>query len=148
MTSSSYRLHRRGGRTKPGQSVSTRLGRILTSDTDKTHGNDMDDAKQQSVDFYKDPDNQAPAGPGYRRVAPRLTSTVPVRFPAEMIAAVKRLADFDGMTVSSWIRRVIAREIKRREPPVTLTTVTQPGIGINVPDTSSLSSAHAELMAS
>src|ERR1700733_3365897 len=95
------------------------------------------DDMQHAVDFYKDPDNQAPAGPAYRRVAPRLSSTVPVRFPQDMIAAVKRLADVDGMTVSSWIRRLIAKEIKRREPPVTTTTSTGTGVEVGQPQTSS-----------
>jgi predicted DNA binding CopG/RHH family protein len=109
----------------------------------------MDDAQQQSIDFYKDPENQIPAGPAYRRAAPRLSSTVPVRFPQDMIAAVKRLADLDGMTVSSWIRALIAKEIKRRVPPVTLTAATGPENGMQQgsPETSSAGTAHAELIA-
>ncbi len=109
----------------------------------------MNDAQQRSIDFYKDPENQAPAGPAYRRVAPRLSSTVPVRFPQEMIAAVKRFADLDGMTVSSWIRRLVAKEIRRREPPMTVTTVTGPDNGMQQgsPHTSSVGSAHADLIA-
>ena len=79
----------------------------------------MDDAK--ALDYYKDPENQIPAGPAYRRKAERLSSTMPVRFPQEVIAAVKRLAELDGMTVSSWIRHVVAKEIKRRQPAVTVT---------------------------
>lgn len=120
----------------------------MTSNTGKTHGDDMDEAQQRSIDFYKDPDNQMPVGPAHRRNAPRLSSTVPVRFPAEMIAAVKRLADFDGMTVSSWIRRVVAREIRRREPPVTVTTVMYPDNSIQqgAPGTASVGSV--ELIAS
>jgi hypothetical protein len=50
-----------------------------------------------------------------RTTGPVLTSHVPVRFPPEMIEAVKTLADQDGMTVSSWIRQVIRLEIQRRE---------------------------------
>jgi hypothetical protein len=121
----------------------------LTSNTDRTHGDDMDDAQQHSIDFYKDPDNQVPAGPAYRRVGPRLSSTVPVRFPQEMIAAVKRFADLDGMTVSSWIRRLVAKEIKRREPPVTMTAAALPDNGMQQgsPFTGSSGSAHAELIA-
>jgi hypothetical protein len=96
-----------------------------------------EDDMQHAVDFYKDPDNQVPAGPARRRVAPRLTSLVPVRFPQDMIAAAKRLADIDGMTVSSWIRRLVAIEIKRREPPVTSTASPTGGVGLNQPLTSS-----------
>src|SRR5215475_939429 len=90
------------------------------------------DDMRHAVDYYKDPDNQVPAGPAHRRTTPRLTSLLPIRFPEEMIAAAKRLADIDGMTVSSWIRRLVAKEIKRREPPVTATAVSWSGIEVKV----------------
>ena len=51
---------------------------------------------------------------GQRRTKPVLTTHVPVRFTPETIAAVKALADEDGRTVSSWIRRIIDLEIQRR----------------------------------
>jgi hypothetical protein len=47
------------------------------------------------------------------------TAMTPVRFTPEMISAVKRFASADGVTVSAWIRGVIAREIQRRQPPAT-----------------------------
>jgi len=37
-----------------------------------------------------------------------------VRFPAETIEQVKRLADADGMTVSAWIRRAVERAVSQR----------------------------------
>jgi hypothetical protein len=69
--------------------------------------------------FYGDPEHLAVDGPGQRRQRPMKTVMTPVRFAPEMIAAVKRFASEDGMTVSTWIRRVIAREIQRRQPPAT-----------------------------
>jgi hypothetical protein len=73
---------------------------------------------------YEDPENLTPAGPARRvRSQPSragLGKHVPVRFSAELIAAVKRLADMDGTTVSTWIRTVVGREVERRRPrPVT-----------------------------
>lgn len=64
-------------------------------------------------DFYADPANQQPMGPARRRTAPRrpLTGHVPVRFDDTTIAAVKERAEADGMTVSAWIRRLVAREL-------------------------------------
>ena len=73
-------------------------------------------------DFYGNPDNLLPVGPAHRRQRPIMSGMVPVRFPEDMIAAVKRFASQDGMTVSTWIRRLVAKEIKRREPPATTTT--------------------------
>lgn len=67
--------------------------------------------------FYENPDNLVAAGPGHRPVrrhAARLSGTVPVRFSQEAIAAVKQFSDADGMTVSSWVRKVIDQEIAAR----------------------------------
>lgn len=66
-----------------------------------------------AADFYADPANQVPAGAARRRVAPRrpLAGHVPVRFDDTTIAALKERAEGDGMTVSAWIRRVVAREL-------------------------------------
>jgi hypothetical protein len=65
------------------------------------------------AEFYADPANQDPAGPAQRRKAPRrpLTGHVPVRFDDKTIAAVKKRAEGEGMTVSAWIRRLVAREL-------------------------------------
>jgi predicted HicB family RNase H-like nuclease len=47
----------------------------------------------------------------------RLTSYVPVRFPPELIVAVRLLALEDGQSVSSWIRTAVAHELERRTVP-------------------------------
>jgi hypothetical protein len=72
-------------------------------------------------DFYADPEHLLPAGPVRKRKRPIMSEMVPVRFPRDMIAAVKRFASQDGMTVSTWIRRLVAKEIERRQPPATST---------------------------
>jgi hypothetical protein len=76
--------------------------------------------------FYADPENQVPAGQAYRRAGRRLSATVPVRFPQAVIDAVKRLADHDGVTVSSWIRRLVIKEVIRRQPAVVTEPSTRP----------------------
>lgn len=79
----------------------------------------------EAQQYYADPDNQVPAGKAYRRTGRRLSATVPVRFPQAVIDAVKRLADGDGVTVSSWIRRLVINEVVRRQPTV-VTEAIQP----------------------
>lgn len=71
------------------------------------------------AEFYADPANQVPTGPAQRRKAPRrpLTGHVPVRFDDKTIAAVKERAEAEGMTVSAWIRRLVARELSPVETP-------------------------------
>lgn len=66
--------------------------------------------------FYSDPNNQRPGKRAAKRSGPRLTGHVPVRFPEETISRVRALADHDGLTVSSWIRQVVNREVERRLP--------------------------------
>lgn len=70
----------------------------------------------EAQQFYANPENQIPAGQARRRIGARLSGTVPVRFPQAVIDAVKRLADRDGITVSSWIRRLVIEEVMRRQP--------------------------------
>lgn len=102
----------------------TRRVQSLTGAIEKTQGDGMDDKDAQ--EFYADEANQVPAGPAYRRAGRRLSATVPVRFPQAIIDAVKRLADLDGVTVSSWIRNVVAREVMRRQPAPLTTASSQP----------------------
>jgi hypothetical protein len=45
-----------------------------------------------------------------------MSSHVPVRFPADVIAEVKYVANEEHKTVSSWIRDVVERELRRRRP--------------------------------
>jgi hypothetical protein len=47
------------------------------------------------------------------------TAMVPVRFSQETIAAVRRFASQGGVTVSTWIRRLLGKELQRRQPPTT-----------------------------
>jgi predicted DNA-binding protein len=69
----------------------------------------------EAFEHYEDPAKREPApGPPRRRPARPLTQHVPVRFPAETIEQVKRLADADGMTVSAWIRRAVERAVRQR----------------------------------
>jgi hypothetical protein len=71
---------------------------------------------------YEDPDKLNPSrAPGRLRkpAAGSLSTHVPIRFTAVMVAAVKALADQDHVTVSTWVRNLVAREIERRQSPVT-----------------------------
>lgn len=66
--------------------------------------------------YYADPDNRKPASPGRRLGRKALTAHVPIRFRPEIIAEVKRIAEEDRKTVSSWIRDVVEAEVERRRP--------------------------------
>lgn len=90
-------------------------------------------------DFYADPEHLAPAGPARRRQRPVMSGMVPVRFPQDMIAVVKRFAGQDGMTVSTWIRHLVAKEIERRLPPQTVTASAEP-IGVRIQGSPAVSS--------
>lgn len=67
-------------------------------------------------EHYADPANrEAAQGPGVRpRKRPSLSAQVPIRFTPETIEAVGRVAAYDGMSVSSWIRRAVELELRRR----------------------------------
>jgi predicted DNA binding CopG/RHH family protein len=43
-----------------------------------------------------------------------LTQHVPVRFPAETIRRIKGIADAEGVTVSTWIRRAVDEKLRRQ----------------------------------
>jgi hypothetical protein len=77
----------------------------------------MDD--KEAAEFYANPENLRPAGKGRQRSGGTLSSHVPVRFSPSLIAAVKRLADLDGVTISTWIRNLVTREVERRATPIT-----------------------------
>ena len=73
----------------------------------------MSDA--EAFEHYDDPARREPAPGAPRRRSERpLTQHVPVRFPAETIEQVRRLAEADGMTVSAWIRRAVERTLRQR----------------------------------
>jgi hypothetical protein len=74
---------------------------------------------KDELEFYKDPENLRPDGSPGRRTGPRLTAHVPVRFAPETIAAVRRLAAREHLSVSNWIRRAVSRDLERLAPPRT-----------------------------
>ena len=66
--------------------------------------------------------NQVPAGPPRRLGRRALTSHIPVRFRPEVITEVRKYADEDRKSVSTWIRDLVEREVERRRllnPPQT-----------------------------
>jgi hypothetical protein len=71
-----------------------------------------------AAEHYSNPENRKPTGPPRARAgqARLLTSHVPIRFRPQTIAKAKAIAERDGMTVSSWIRGVVEREVERRIP--------------------------------
>ncbi len=72
----------------------------------------MSDA--DAFEHYDDPANREP-GPGAprRRADRTLRRHVPVRFAAETIEEIRRVAEADGLTVSAWIRRAVDRALRR-----------------------------------
>lgn len=62
----------------------------------------------EEYEFYARPENQQPQGPARRR----LTATVPVRFPADLLQQVRTAAAAENCSVSSWIRRVVEQELR------------------------------------
>ena len=69
----------------------------------------MDD--REALEFCRDPAHLEPAGPALRRKGPRKTAMAAVRFDPAVIDAARRLAEGSEMTVSSWIRKLVAAEI-------------------------------------
>ncbi|MGH9116777.1 MAG: YlcI/YnfO family protein [Acidimicrobiales bacterium] len=67
---------------------------------------------QEAAEFYAEPANQRL---GTRVISRRaLSSSIPVRFPPDVVDAVKALAGADGLTVSEWIRRAVADALAAR----------------------------------
>jgi predicted HicB family RNase H-like nuclease len=62
---------------------------------------------RRRVRVLRPPENQEPQGPGRRR----LTATVPVRFPPELLDEVRAAAAADDRSVSSWICRAVEHEL-------------------------------------
>jgi hypothetical protein len=67
--------------------------------------------REEEHAFYAKPENQVPEGPARRRRS-NLTEMVPVRFPPETIDEVRRRADADDRSVSSWIRLAVEHELR------------------------------------
>jgi hypothetical protein len=72
--------------------------------------------EEEAYEFYKNPDNLTTTGRVYEVPKSVLSRHVPIRFRPQTIAKAKAIAQRDGMTVSSWIRGVIEREVERRMP--------------------------------
>jgi hypothetical protein len=72
------------------------------------------EAREEDYEFYAKPKNQEPRGPGLRRKRSKLTEMVPVRFPPETLQEVRRHAEADDRSVSSWIRRAVEHELDRQ----------------------------------
>lgn len=70
---------------------------------------------EREYELYQDPDHQRPQGPGRRRKG-KLTEIVPVRFPEEVLDAVREKADAEDRSVSSWIRRAVEHELDQERP--------------------------------
>ncbi len=68
---------------------------------------------EQEYDFYAQPENQQPQGPPRRRRKARLSEVVPVRFPPDLLEEIRRRAEDDDRSLSSWIRRAIEHELRR-----------------------------------
>lgn len=77
-----------------------------------TDGTPQQMTPEQEYAFYADPRNQDPQGRTRRRKRP-LSTPVPVRFPVDLLEAVKRAAEADDRSVSAWIRRAVEHELSR-----------------------------------
>ncbi|HEX6395688.1 MAG TPA: YlcI/YnfO family protein [Acidimicrobiales bacterium] len=67
--------------------------------------------REEEFEFYAKPENQEPQGPPRHRRS-KLTELVPVRFPPETLEEIRRRADEDDRSVSSWVRRPVERELE------------------------------------
>ena len=67
---------------------------------------------EQEHEFYARPENQEPQGAARRRQTSRLSAVVPVRFPPELLADVRRRAEADDRSLSSWIRRAVEHYLR------------------------------------
>ncbi len=65
-------------------------------------------------DFYARPENQEPQGPARRRKRSPLTEMVPVRLDPETLDALRRAADAEDRSVSSYIRRAVEHDLEHR----------------------------------
>jgi len=73
--------------------------------------------ESDAVAFYGDPENIRVGRQVSSPPRTQMTGHVPVRFPQEIVDRVKAAAAEDGMTVSTWIRRLVTKEIEKRGTP-------------------------------
>ncbi len=67
---------------------------------------------EEEYEFYAKPENRELRGTPRRR-SPKLTAPIPVRFPEATMVEIKRRAEADDRSVSSWIRRAVEAELRR-----------------------------------
>jgi hypothetical protein len=68
---------------------------------------------EEAADFYADPANRV--GNPDRVIRPRtLGDSLPVRFPVDMLEQVRAVAAADDLTVSEWVRQVVAEALAQR----------------------------------
>jgi hypothetical protein len=70
---------------------------------------------QEAYEYYLDPEHLKPAGPARKRRGQHLTAMSSVRFDPEVIETIRNIASREGVTVGSWIRRLVQREIEPAE---------------------------------
>lgn len=75
----------------------------------------MADRDREAYEYYLDPEHRELTGTPVKRNASRLTTMSSIRFAPEVIEAVKGRASEEGVTVGSWIRRLVQREIAEPE---------------------------------
>ena len=66
----------------------------------------------EEYESYAIPETQVPQAPPPRRSW--MTEPVPVRFPPATLDEVRRRADADDRSVSSWIRRAVEHELNKQ----------------------------------
>ena len=78
----------------------------------------MTNPDAEAFKYYDDPARREPAPESPHRLSSRvLTQQVPIRFPAETIEVAREVAEKDGMTVSSWIRRAVEHAVREQGAP-------------------------------
>ncbi len=74
-------------------------------------------SEKDPAEFYANPGNRRIVGPARRRTEKQpLSIHVPIRFSPTTTAWVRAFAARDGITLSSWVRAVVEREVQRRMP--------------------------------
>lgn len=67
---------------------------------------------EEEHEFYAKPENHELRGKPRRRKA-KLTAPIPVRFTEATMDQIKKRAEADDRSVSSWIRRAVEHELDR-----------------------------------
>jgi hypothetical protein len=72
--------------------------------------------------YYDDHDMVTSGPPITPKRRPRLTNYLPIRFAPEYLGAARALAIEDGVSISTWVRTLVEREVLRRSPATTTTS--------------------------